>query len=368
MAAALKLFFSSQKVAEIAASISSVYAAFNSELFIRFCCESLDALELMPRALRISQGLRLYLPQDYPKAIEILMLSLGPPLQATANNGLAPFFYLPHVFFVRDYGLAHFTVSMAAQYELTQRFTAEFSLRPYFLQHFEPCMAVLKRWAYDPSEHVRRLVSEGTRPRLPWAAQLAPVIAQPRLTAPLLEMLKDDPSLYVRRSVANHLNDIGKDNCDYLLHVLNGWTVDAPAPRIWLIKHALRSAIKRGNIQAMGVLGYGLAADLEIADVELSPDPPALGHFVRISCALRLLQGASADVLVDLAMEFPGRSGRRRKVFKITRARLEPGGMLRLQKLISLQPMTTRVYYPGRFVFTLLINGTAWPLAERDIS
>jgi 3-methyladenine DNA glycosylase AlkC len=367
MAAALKLFFSPQKIAELAAAISCVYPAFNSELFSRFCCDGLHTLELMPRALRISQGLRRFLPQDYPKAVEILMLSLGPPLQATANNGMAPFFYLPHVFFVRDYGLAHFTISMAAQYELTQRFTAEFSLRPYVLHHFEPCMALLKRWAEDPCEHVRRLVSEGTRPRLPWAAQLAPVIAQPRLTAPLLELLKDDPSLYVRRSVANHLNDIGKDNCDYLLQVLKVWSLDAPAPRAWLIKHALRSAIKRGNTQAMEVLGFGLAADIAIQDVKLTPDPPLLGQNVRLACVLRLLQGSSADVLVDLAMEFPGRSGRRRKVFNITRARLEPGGILQLQKLISLQPMTTRVYYPGRFVFTLLINGTAWPLAEREI-
>lgn len=366
MAQALKLFFSAHKVAQVAASIAAVYPAFNRRAFIGFSCDGLADLELMPRAQRISQGLRAYLPARYEQAVEILMLSLGPPLSATENNGLEPFFYLPHVFFVRDYGLSHFVISMAAQYELTQRFTAEFSLRPYFETQYEACMPVLERWACDPNEHVRRLVSEGTRPRLPWAPKLASVIQQPQRTAALLESLKDDTSLYVRRSVANHLNDIGKDNPDYMLRLLEGWAQDAPAPRRWLIKHALRSAVKRGNARAISVLGFGAAPDVVVQSVALTPAKPQLGQTLLIQAALTLASDACepVDVLVDIKMDFPGLSGWRQKVFKVTSGLLAPGETLRLQKTISLQPMTTRTYYPGEFMFSLLVNGTPLPLTQ----
>ncbi len=368
MAQALKLFFSPQRVEELAGTISTVYPGFDGPGFKAFCCAKLEELELMPRALHISRGLRQYLPANYVQAIEVLMLSLGPPLAATDNNGLAPFFYLPHVFFVRDYGLDHFAVSMAAQYELTQRFTAEFSLRPYFVAHYDACMAILTRWAKDPNEHVRRLVSEGTRPRLPWAAKLAPVIEKPQLTATLLELLKDDPSLYVRRSVANHLNDIGKDNPDYLLHVLEAWAPNAPKTRSWLIKHALRSAVKGSNARALALLGFRVAQGVQLTGSAITPSQPALGQSLTLSGELRLAAGHPAvDLMVDLTMDFPGVSGRRQKVFKLTSGLLGPGETMQLRKTISLQAMTTRTYYPGRFVFRLLINGNPLPFMEVDI-
>jgi len=367
MAQALKLFFSKTKVVHLAATIAAVYPSFNSREFVRFCCDGLDDLELMPRAQRWSEGLRMYLPADYVQAVEILMLSLGPPLTAADNNGLEPFFYLPHVFFVRDYGVEHFVISMAAQYELTQRFTAEFSLRPYFERHYAACMQLFAHWARDPSEHVRRLVSEGTRPRLPWAPKLASVIQQPQLTAPLLELLKDDPSLYVRRSVANHLNDIGKDNPDYLLQLLEGWAQDASKERRWLIKHALRSAVKRGNSRAISMLGFAGVQGVQVQSVALAPAQPQLGQTLSIGGALLLNAASAVDVLVDLIMDFPGVSGRRQKVFKITSGRLDAAQPLAFKKTISLQPMTTRTYYPGRFVFTLLVNGNPLPLIEVDI-
>jgi 3-methyladenine DNA glycosylase AlkC len=367
MAAALKLFFSRQMVDSLALSIVAVYPAFNDKAFVQYCCDGLEALEFMPRALRISQGLRRNLPQNYPQAVEILMLSMGPPLNAFENNGLAPFFYLPHVFFIRDYGLGHFAVSMAAQYELTQRFTAEFSLRPFFIQHFEPCMALLKRWACDPNEHVRRLVSEGTRPRLPWAPKLDSVIANPRLTAPLLELLKDDTSLYVRRSVANHLNDVGKDHRDYLIQQVQGWAIDAPEPRRWIIKHALRSAIKHGDTRALAVMGFAEAGTVEVKNLVITPNRPSLGDDLEIKCTLELAQDFAVDVLVDLKMDFPGRIGRRVKIFKLTTGRLEHGQSLIIRKHISLRPMSTRTYYPGHFKWSLLVNGASLPLIDLDI-
>ena len=147
-------------------------------------------------------ALRRHLPEDYQAAIKILMKSLGPKLNGTEGLGMAPFLYLPHVRFVADYGLEHFELSMLAQYELTQRFTAEFSIRPFIEKYPDATMKRLKVWTKDPSAHVRRLVSEGTRPRLPWAPRLRGFQKDPRPVLELLELLKDDPELFVRRSVA----------------------------------------------------------------------------------------------------------------------------------------------------------------------
>lgn len=368
MAAALKLFFSPQTIGAIATSISHVWQHFDREGFVRDCCLGIDDLELMPRAQHISRQMRVYLPRDYDKAVEILMLSLGPVLPKTDGNGLAPFFYLPHVFFVRDHGLEHFVISMAAQYELTRRFTAEFSIRPFIARYCAPCMTLLEKWACDPCEHVRRLVSEGTRPRLPWAAKLDLFITQPHLTRPLLESLKDDTSLYVRRSVANHLNDISKDNLDYALDLAQDWAAQASPERRWVIKHGLRSLVKKTHPRAIQLMGFAGNGVFEVLQPYCLPAQPSLGGKVQIGCLLKLAQAEPMDVLVDLSMEFPGRNAARVKVFKLTQARLSADTPLNLVKHISLAPMSTRTYYPGQYSWTLLVNGEPWPLLSVNIS
>ena len=164
---------------------------------------------------------------------------------------------MPHCFFVAEYGLDHFEPSMQAHYQLTQRFTAEFSIRPFLIKHTEATLARLRQWARDPNEHVRRLVSEGTRPRLPWASRLPAFQADPAPVLALLELLKDDPALYVRRSVANNLNDIGKDHPRVLMQTAQRWMRDATPERAWVVRHALRWAVKQGDPAALKVLGFG---------------------------------------------------------------------------------------------------------------
>ena len=160
---------------------------------------------------------------------------------------------------------------MQAQHELTQRFTAEFSIRPFIERHPEATLARLAQWTQDPSPHVRRLVSEGTRPRLPWASRLRDFQRDPAPVLALLERLKDDPELYVRRSVANNLNDIGKDHPDLLADVARRWLQNASPERRWIVRHALRSAIKRAEPGALSALGYGAAPTLAIERVRIEP-------------------------------------------------------------------------------------------------
>lgn len=148
---------------------------------------------------------------------------------------------------------------MAANYEITKRFTAEFCVRPFLIEHRGECLKLLKRWATDANPHVRRLVSEGTRPRLPWAMRLPEFQSDPSHTLPLLEMLKDDPELYVRRSVANHLADIAKDHPDVAFDVCESWLRELrksaderrSANRRWVVRHAVRLPAKKGVARAL---------------------------------------------------------------------------------------------------------------------
>lgn len=243
-------------------SIATVLASFDKKLFQREALNGLDDLEFNQRGQHIGRAIAAQLPPDFDEASPILIASLGPELQATEGNGLAPFFYLPLGHVIAECGIHRFESGMLANYELTKRMTAEFSIRPFLVQHRDKCLARLSKWTNDPNPHVRRLVSEGTRPRLPWAMRLKEFQENPHFTLPLLERLKDDPELYVRRSVANHLADILKDHPTVAYEVCERWLAEideshlAPAEasgRRWIVRHAVRLPDKKGERRAMTI-------------------------------------------------------------------------------------------------------------------
>ncbi len=281
---------------------------------------------------------------------------------------MAPFLYLPHVFYVAQYGLDHFEASMHAQYELTQRFSAEFSIRSFLERYPEETLARLEVWARDPSPHVRRLVSEGTRPRLPWAPRLRRFQEDPRPVLHLLELLKDDPELYVRRSVANNLNDIGKDHPDVLVETARRWLEDASEERQWLVRHALRSAVKRAEPGALDVLGYGSDAAVKIGNVRLTPKRPVTGGSVNVAFEITNAASRHQRVLVDLRVHFVKANGSASpKVFKLSTLDLAPGETAALKKTITLENLTTRKHYPGTHRVEVVINGRTHPLARFEL-
>jgi 3-methyladenine DNA glycosylase AlkC len=281
---------------------------------------------------------------------------------------MASFLYLPHTMFVADYGLAHFELSMQAQHALTQRFTAEFSIRTFIERHPEATLRQLTAWTVDPSPHVRRLVSEGTRPRLPWAPRLRQFQADPTPVLALLERLKDDPELYVRRSVANNLNDIGKDHPEVLADTAQAWLKDASTERAWIVGHALRSAVKRGETAALKVLGFGEAAQLAVGKTEIQPSRPLMGGVVTISCEVTNTRSQTQSVLVDLAVYYVKANGQTSaKVFKLKKLTLAPGQSVRLAKKLSLAEMTTRKHYPGLHRVALVLNGQTQALGVFDL-
>jgi 3-methyladenine DNA glycosylase AlkC len=281
---------------------------------------------------------------------------------------MAPFFYLPHVIFIAERGLPHFDLSMLAQYELTKRFTAESSIRGYIAQDPERAFRYLREWANDSNPHVRRLVSEGTRLRLPWAARVPWLDRNPARVIELLDMLKDDPTTLVRRSIANSLNDLSKVHPQLTTQLCDEWLRDASRDRQKLVEHAMRSAVKKGDSEALRVLGYGTKPVIQIEEVTITPRRATIGQTVSLSFALRSEARVPQELLVDLIVNFPGASGKaRRKVFKVKRVTLPSGGVVELSARVSLAVHTTRKPFPGVHRVEALINGIAFPMGSFSV-
>jgi 3-methyladenine DNA glycosylase AlkC len=358
----LKSFFSPALVRRLATDLVRVERSFPERAFVEDAAAGLEDLELLDRGKHIAAALAKHLPQRYEDAVDLLLRSLGPEhaTDELIGAGMEPFFYLPHLTFVTERGLDHFDLSMRAQYELTKRFSAESSMRAFIARHPERTFAVLRRWTADANAHVRRLVSECTRLRLPWAPRVGWLDANPDQVLALLELLKDDPTTLVRRSVANNLNDLGKVHPDLLSRTCSAWLAGASAERRALVEHALRSAVKRGEPYALRLLGYGTKPAVSIGNVRFDPGRVAIGGRVAISFTLRSRSRRPQELLVDLAVHFVKANGRTApKVFKLERLSLPPRGEVDLATRISLAVHTTRTPRPGRHDVDVIVNGAA---------
>jgi 3-methyladenine DNA glycosylase AlkC len=336
-----------------------------------------EALGLMDRGRRLAQVMASCLPPDFAQASPVLVRAMGRPMgldkqgEPTASGDVpSSFFYLPHSMYIASHGLRHLPEALQAQHALTQRFTAEFSLRPFLQQHTQATLAHLALWAGDDNAHVRRAASEATRPRLPWAARLPDFVRDPTPALPLLARLRDDPSAYVRRSVANHLNDIGKDHPDLLTGLARQWLDDAPVPatRQSLLRHALRTAIKRGDAQALTLFGHGQVSPLQIHSTSISPSTVRIGDSVTVRCQLHNPSAQAARALADWRVFYVKANGTLSpKVFKGTTVQVEAHSSVAIEKNLSLRQMSTRTHHPGRHKVEIALNGHAHPLGHFDL-
>lgn len=364
----LKEFFDARLVRAIASDLARVEPTFDAAGFVESGLDGLDRLELTPRAWHLANALRAYLPQPFSRATDVLVASLGPELPPTGENGLSPLRFMPHVFFVQKYGLDDFEAAMHAQYELTKRFSAESSIRAFLVRYPEQTYARLLEWARDENTYVRRLVSEGTRPRLPWAPRLRAFQDDPRPVIALLELLKDDPERYVRRSVANNLNDIGKDHPDLAVEVCRRWLTGASPGRAWIVRHALRSLVKKAHRGALETLGIGDTPEVSVGGVRLVPSSVEIGGKLRFSFEIANTGNRVQELLIDYVVHFVKANGASRpKVFKLRKIVLSPSARRELGSTVSVETMTTRRHYPGRHRIEVLINGVAHPLAAFEV-
>ncbi|MCL1593622.1 MAG: DNA alkylation repair protein [Actinomycetia bacterium] len=359
MAEPLKNSFGPNVIVAVADMLAQSQPDFDREGFIELGSSGFEELELTARARHLSSALAEMLPTDRGIALDIITNSLGATIDESELTGMEGFRYLPFVLFVAEHGLDHFEQSMTAQYELTQRFTAEFSIRAFITRYPDETMERLRLWATDDSVHVRRLVSEGTRPRLPWASRLPQFQADPTPVLDLLELLKDDSEEYVRRSVANNLNDISKDNPSIAVATATEWWNDEPNRRR-LVRHGLRTLIKEGDPDALAVLGYIADSPVNLASITIEPSVVQIGDSIRMIATLDNATTERHDVLVDFIVWFMKADGKvRPKVFKGKELSIEGGDTAVISKKISIAQHSTRTHYPGTHRVDVQINGVS---------
>ncbi|MFY0728934.1 DNA alkylation repair protein [Pseudomonas sp. NFX15] len=348
-APALKEIFNAERLRHIATEMMAVYPAFEAKRFLTLAQTGLADLSVMQRMARVSECLHAVLPLDYEASLQVLR-ALAPRL----NSGFVSM-CLPQ--YVASYGAHAFDVSMDALKYFTAFGSSEFAIRHFLRRDLERSLELMHDWSLDANEHVRRLASEGCRPRLPWSFRLEPVQADPRLAAGILDNLKADPSLYVRKSVANHLNDITKDHPGWVLDLIEGWSLDN-RHTAWIAKHALRSLIKQGNQRALAIIGAGGKPEIEITDVKVEPPVIGLGEKITLSFALKSTVESSQRLVIDYAIDYVKANGSTSaKVFKLKALTLPGNAIETVSRGQQIKALTTRRHYAGRHPVHIMVNG-----------
>ncbi len=374
MAEPFKNVFNKKLIVQMAQQFSLNWPAFNQADFIREAAAGIEALELKARSMQIAAVLTKFLPAKFKQAAPIILASLAPlNINETTNRssaqtkGLSSWAILPLTEYVGRHGLKDFVLSMKLLKALTSRFTSEFGIRFFLLADANRTLKTLKQWTLDPDYHVRRLVSEGTRPRLPWSMQLPQFIKDPTPLIPLLEVLKDDDEEYVRRSVANNLNDIAKDHPALVARIAEQWLKGASANRVRLIKHACRTLIKQGHRQTLKILGY-TPAKLKCAHCKILTQRVDLGETLNFTLELQTSSAQQQKLIIDYAVHHRKANGQTSpKVFKWKTTVLKPRSTLQLQKKHPIKKITTRKYYDGVHKLEIFINGVSVALKTFEL-
>ncbi len=358
-APALKEIFNAERLRHIADEMSAVYPAFKSKAFLKHANEGLAELSVMQRMACVSESLHAVLPLDYADSLDVLF-ELAPRL----NSGFVSM-CLPH--YVASYGGHAFDTSMEALKYFTTFGSSEFAIRFFLRSDLERSLERMHDWTQDQNHHVRRLASEGSRPRLPWSFRLEAVQADPRLAAGILDRLKADDSLYVRKSVANHLNDVTKVHPDWVLDTIEGWSLENKHTA-WIAKHALRSLIKQGDMRALTVIGAGAKAEVELLDVKVEPAVVRLGETITLSFTVKSTVAHEQRLVIDYAIDYvKANGGVSRKVFKLKTLQLPGSGSTVVERKQVIRDFTTRKHYIGRHGVRVMVNGQVLANAGFDI-
>lgn len=356
----LKDILGPHALAAIADAGAATSPRFDRHAFLETAGAGLDALSIMERVRRIAEALAVALPPSYPEALEIV-LALAPRLK--------PGFQAVGVTqFVALRGLGHVDASMAALARLTGYGTAEFAIRPFLAQDPAHTLDTMLGWTQSRDEHVRRLASEGSRPRLPWAARVPALKADPTRAAPILEALRADPSLYVRKSVANHLNDIAKDAPDWVIARAGGWARDDVRTQ-WIVRHGLRTLIKAGDAGALALIGAGHGAAVDVRDFAVTPHKVRLGDVVTLSAQVLSTADTVQRLVIDYRVHYARASGKSAaKVFKLKTFDLAAGASADVRIRQTIRDFSTRRHHPGVHAVDLLVNGQALAHGEFVLS
>lgn len=354
----LKDIFHNDLVKEVADRVSSRYPGFATDAFVQEIVADLPGLEFMARARRIAKGLHSYLLLPFPDAVAILLESLGEDDGSGGVEGYDSFRYLPFLNFVGMYGLDHPDVALDALAYMTRYFSAEFDIRPFLLHHPQWALSRMKQWSQHPDWRLRRLASEGSRPRLPWGVRLKPFLKDPTLCLEIIDPLYTDPHPVVRRSVANHINDVAKDHPAVAVAVARRWSENGNDATRWIVRHALRTLVKKGDAEALALLGFSGTQPPEAVAFSIMPLQVVLGGSVTFVATLRVLE--AANLSIDYAVHYQRQNGSTSpKIFKLCRRHVLTNETIRIEKCHPLRPISTRRHYSGPHRIELLVNGRA---------
>ncbi|HUH07020.1 MAG TPA: hypothetical protein VML96_04340 [Egibacteraceae bacterium] len=338
-------------VRALADELRRAWPALPVEQFVAQASDGLDRLELKARVAHVVVALRRALPPDFASIVKIIDRALRSP-------GLDGWMMWPITDAVAEAGIDDPHLALPLLARLTPRWTSEGAVRPFIERYPEIAFEHLRAWANDPDEHVRRLVSEGTRPRLPWSSRLGDLHRDPAPAIELLDALWDDPAEYVRRSVSNHLNDIAKDHPALAIATARRWLAEGGEHAEWVARRGLRTLIKAGDPNALALLGYDPAAAINLADFTLSPTRIQIGESASISFTLATGGDDPVRAMIDYIVWHVGARGDLRpKVFKLTDRVLHPGATDRIEKAHPFREVSVRQLYPGLHRVEIQVNG-----------
>lgn len=335
---------------QLSTDLKSAYPALNQKKFYQQCTGPLDQLELMQRITHLTKTVADHLPDNYKKAISSLY-----DLSEIIDE---KFGYLFMSKFVSTYGMNDYNTSIKALRDFTHHCSSEFAIRDFLKKDFEQTIKHMQDWAENDNEHIRRLASEGSRPRLPWAGKLQQVIDKPSLTWAILNKLKNDPAKYVQKSVANHLNDISKDNADWMIKKISQWP-NKKTPQ-WIIKHGCRTLIKQGHTPTLSLLGFE-KPDVKINNVKIKNHEVKIGDSLEFSFEITNKAKNTQNLVIDYNIHFLKKNNQHQaKTFKLKTFCISATGSSIINKNHKLKLMTTRKLYNGKHLLEILVNGVSY--------
>jgi 3-methyladenine DNA glycosylase AlkC len=349
MATALKDQFLQRPFFErLAVSIAGVHPAFDRDRFLALVFDGKwDDLALKARMRHAAEALGGTLPKDFRQALSIIL---------SVEASFGGFDHLLFADFVERLGVDDPDASLPAL-EILTRTSAEFAVRPFIRRYPERTMGQMLAWAAHSDEHVRRLSSEGCRPRLPWGTALEELKADPSPILPILERLKDDPSENVRRSVANNLGDIAKDHADLAVSIGARWIGESQS-RAPLVKHGLRDLLKKGHRGALSLFGVAAGPAVRLESISVTPRRVPLGGTATLRITARSTASKRQILRLEYALTYARPGGRTsRKVFQIGQIDLQPRGQVDLARKLDFKDRSIRRHYAGTHVLTLIVNG-----------